>query len=496
MALPVAVLISSVMTMGNLAEHYELASMKSAGVPLLRVMMPLVMASVLISAFSFTCSNYLIPVANLKARTRLYDIRKQKPSLSLEEGAFNDDFQGFAIRIGKKAEDGKGLENVMLYKQGTNLRGRIEAVSARTGTMDVTPDERYFVLELHDGYQYQEPEPEAKDGGRTHPFVRTKFEQYRKTFDLSEFEIQQTDESAFQDHQTMLSVSQLGVAIDSIRRVRKERRERLSIEVGRFITPLQLSDRAAQDSLEQIRKDSIQLAKDLALAADDNAETLTEKKPKATAPASIKKTIDQAKKRAERDAVRSKDLVESASQKPMVKDTLGKDAGDFIAYMRNKPKYKKTVYIDRGLQFSRSIRSYSDGAKRRLDGQRDSLVNHIYEQHAKWSFAMACFIFLFIGAPMGAIIRKGGFGYPILVSIIFFMVFIILNIMCKKLMASYTLQPGMAAWMPTLVIFPIGVILTYSAMNDIKFGIAERLGQSKAWQWIVAKVKKKGEAAS
>lgn len=492
MALPVAVLIASVMTMGNLAEHYELASMKSAGVPLLRVMMPLVLASLLISGFSFTCSNYLIPVANLKARTRLYDIRKQKPSLSLEEGAFNDDFQGFAIRIGKKLDDGKGLENVMLYKQGSNLRGRIEAVSARTGTMDVTPDERYFVLELNDGYQYQEPEPEARSGGRTFPFVRTKFEQYRKTFDLSEFEIEQTDESAFQDHQTMLSVSQLGVAIDSIRRVRQERRDRLSIEVGRYISPLQFGDRSKQDSLDQIRQDSIKLAKDLALAANDDAEKEENKTKQAAAvPDDIKSTIFRAKQRAEKDASRSKDLVASASQKPLVKDSINQYAGDFVAYLKNQPVYKKSVYIDRSLQFIRSIRSYADGAQRRLDAQRGALVNHIYEQHSKWSFALACFIFLFIGAPMGAIIRKGGFGYPILVSIIFFMVFIILNIMCKKLMASYTLQPGLAAWLPTLVIFPIGVILTYSAMNDIKFGIAERLGNSKAWQWIVTRFEKK-----
>ncbi len=492
MALPVAVLIASVMTMGNLAEHYELSSMKSAGVPLLRVMRPLMLAGLIISGFSFVCSNYLIPVANLKARTRLYDIRKQKPSLSLEEGAFNDDFQGFAIRIGKKGDDGKALENVMLYKQGTNLRGRIEAVSAKSGTMDVTPDERYFVLELKDGYQYQEPEPEVKTDGRTYPFVRTKFDQYRKTFDLSEFEIEQTDESAFQDHQTMLSVSQLSVAIDSIKRVRQERRDRLSIEVGRFIYVLQLKDRSAQDSLEQIRKDSIQLEKDLAFAkAADGEPVEVENKGKTiSSEKKLRQTITRAKQRAQADALRSKDLVAAASQKPSLKDTLDKAAGNFITYLRNKPNYKKSVYIDRGLQLTRSIRSYADGAQRRLDGQRKSLVSHIYEQHSKWSFAFACFIFLFIGAPMGAIIRKGGFGYPILVSIIFFMVFIVLSIMCKKLMGSYTVEPALAAWIPAMVIFPIGVGLTYSAMNDIKFSVAEQLGQSKAWQWLVARFKK------
>ncbi len=491
-ALPVAVLIASVMTMGTLAEHYELSSMKSAGVPLLRVMMPLMLASLFISAFSFTCSNYLIPVANLKARTRLYDIRKQKPSLSLEEGAFNDDFQGFAIRIGKKGDDGKSLENVMLYKQGTNLRGRIEAVSARSGTMDVTPDERYFVLELEDGYQYQEPEPETKNNGRTFPFVRTKFDQYRKSFDLSEFEIEQTDESAFQDHQTMLSVSQLGVAIDSIKRAREQRIKRLSIEIGRYIAPLQENDRFVSDSMDVVRKDSIQLAKDIAFAkaADEGKDEV--KKPVKPAPAvkDIGKTIEKAKQRAENDAIRSKNLAAKASQKPTMRDSLDKYAGNYIEYIRKKPNFKKTVYIDRGLQQIRSIRSYADGASRRLDAQRGSLVRHIYEQHAKWSFAFACFIFLFIGAPMGAIIRKGGFGYPILVSIIFFMVFVVLNIMCKKLMGSYTLQPALAAWIPIIVIFPVGALLTYSAMNDIKFSIAEQLGQSKAWQWIVKRFKK------
>ena len=118
LALPVAVLIAAVMTMGNLAEHYELSSMKSAGIPLMRVMLPLMIVGLGISAFSFVCSNYLIPVANLKARTRLYDIRKQKPSLSLEEGTFNDDFQGFSIRIGEKAEDNETLRDVMLFRQG------------------------------------------------------------------------------------------------------------------------------------------------------------------------------------------------------------------------------------------------------------------------------------------------------------------------------------------------------------------------------------------
>ena len=275
MALPVAVLIASVMTMGNFAEHYELAAMKSAGVPLLRVMMPLMLAGLAITAFSFACSNYLIPVANLQARTRLYDIRKQKPSLSLEEGAFNDDFQGFSIRIGSKDEDERGLQDVMLFRQGGSLRGRIESVSAERGEMEVTPDDRYFVLRLADGYQYQEPEPGSSSSGkRTHPFVRTRFATYRKSFDLGEFDIEQTDASAFSDHHAMLSTAQLAEAADSIRDAIAGRRRRLGIEVGRFFYPLKIADRAVQDSLDQIERDSIKLAADLAFAARADAGTL------------------------------------------------------------------------------------------------------------------------------------------------------------------------------------------------------------------------------
>ena len=478
MALPVAVLIASVMTMGNLAEHYELAALKSAGVPLLRVMAPLMLAGVAIAGFSFACSNNLIPVANLKARTRLYDIRKQKPSLSLEEGAFNDDFQGFAIRIGEKAETGGGLEDVMLFKQGGNLRGRIASVNAERGSMQVTPDERYFVLELEDGYQYEQPENEVSGRGRTFPFVRTKFASYRKAFDLSEFEMQRTDEDAFQNHQTMLSVAQLRVAIDSIRAVMAERRERLGIEVGRYVSPLKARDQSKRDSIEALRQDSLKLAADLALAANDSAGVALAEPPPTSAeppPKSQERSVfSEATGKARVFADRAAGIAGSAA-------ALGGEELDYRLFLSTRPVYKQKAYLDRASQFSRTIKSYAEGAQRRLEQQRRSLVSHIYELHTKFSGAIACFIFLFIGAPMGAIIRKGGFGYPILVSVIFFMIFIVTSIMSKKLMQSYTLQPGFAAWLPTLIIFPIGLALTFVAMLDRSFNLAAPLQRVLKW---------------
>lgn len=472
LALPVAVLIAAVMTMGNLAEHYELSSMKSAGIPLLRVMMPLMVAGLGISAFSFVCSNYLIPVANLKARTRLYDIRKQKPSLSLEENTFNDDFQGFSIRIGEKSEEGGRLEDVMLFRQGGNLRGRIESVTAREGVMRVTPDERYFILELEDGFQYREPEPEQKGARRSYPFVRTKFAAYRKTFDLSEFEIDRTEESAFSDHQTMLSVRQLATAIDSIETKTVARADRIGIEIGRFVQPLRLLDRVVQDSLDALQADSLALAADLAyaraaeLGTPDSFALRERDLTGETRVNTVQATGTPSPAAAMGPGDKSPEDFRSDAE-------LGIDSSNasYVTYLAARPAYKKTAYVDRVLQFARSIRSYAQSGARALSGQASSLAHHRYELHLKFAMALACFVFLFVGAPLGAIIRKGGFGLPVLASIILFAVFIVLTIACKKLMRSLAVDAAVAAWIPTLVVFPIGLLLTYAAMNDRKFQI-------------------------
>jgi lipopolysaccharide export system permease protein len=100
--------------------------------------------------------------------------------------------------------------------------------------------------------------------------------------------------------------------------------------------------------------------------------------------------------------------------------------------------------------------------------QEEKLQRHTYQLHSKYGFAMVCFIFLFIGAPMGAIVRKGGFGYPLLVAIVFFMVFVILTKLCEKLSKGYALDPIAAAWLPCAILFPIGLFLTIKAMNDSK----------------------------
>ncbi len=155
MALPLATLISSIMVLGNLAEHYELVTLKSAGVPLLRVMRPLMFMTMGVSVFSFICSNNFIPVSNLKFKSRLHDIKQQKPTFSIEEKVFNDDFNDFVIRVGEKKADGKGIKDILIYDQKKTKEGKISQTFAKEGEMYTTDDRRFFIMNKYNGTQYE-----------------------------------------------------------------------------------------------------------------------------------------------------------------------------------------------------------------------------------------------------------------------------------------------------------------------------------------------------
>ena len=189
MSLPVAILISSVMVMGNLAERYELASLKSAGVSLIRVMRPLLFFCIGVTILSFFFSNNIIPYSNLKFKSRLHDLRKAKPTLNLEENVFNEDFKGFIIHIGNKLEDNKTIEDVIIYDHKNYKNGQLSMITAKSGEMLTTDDDSYFIMNLKDGFLYQEGEEKRGTKEKTYPFIRTKFTEWQKVFDLSEFDI-------------------------------------------------------------------------------------------------------------------------------------------------------------------------------------------------------------------------------------------------------------------------------------------------------------------
>jgi len=214
LALPLAVLLSSLMTFGNLGESYELVAVKSAGISLLRFMRPLFIVSLLISGLAFTFSNYIIPVSNLKSRTMLTDIVYAKPSFDLKEGVFYDKIPGFSIKIGKKEENDSVIRDIIIYEQKDYLQDNF--IVASDGIMRVAANKRDLEFLLKNGWRYEERgTPPANT-----EYIRLGFKEYKKSFDLSSFGLQQrTADSVNKNNARMLSMRQLNVAIDSIAKV-------------------------------------------------------------------------------------------------------------------------------------------------------------------------------------------------------------------------------------------------------------------------------------
>ncbi|HYV94969.1 MAG TPA: LptF/LptG family permease [Chitinophagales bacterium] len=215
LALPLAVLLASMMTMGNLAEHYELTSLKSSGLSLLRVVRSLLLLSILLCGAALAFANYALPVANLKFGSLLYDIRQQRPALNIKQGVFYNEIDGYSILVGKKDADNRTLHNVMIYDH-TRGKGDDYVITAETGKMYLTQDKRYMVLQLYRGHQYQELNPTARPG-KKYEQTRTSFREWRKTFDLSAFALSRTDERLFKEDYKMQNLRQLKFSIDTVK---------------------------------------------------------------------------------------------------------------------------------------------------------------------------------------------------------------------------------------------------------------------------------------
>lgn len=214
LALPLAVLLSSLMTFGNLGESFELVAIKSSGISLLRFMRPLFIVCLFISGIAFLFSNNIIPVANLKSRTLLSDIVYAKPAFDLKEGVFYDKINGFAIKVGKKQADSL-IQDVIVYEQGNPMQDNF--IIADSGVMRVLENKRFLEFNLKNGWRYQERNAGYGAEGVTE-FVRIGFKEYKKQFDLSSFKINWTNDSVNKNNEKMYSMRQLSRAIDSLKK--------------------------------------------------------------------------------------------------------------------------------------------------------------------------------------------------------------------------------------------------------------------------------------
>src|SRR5690554_1722749 len=221
LALPLAVLLSSIMTFGGMAEHYELVAMKSSGLSLFRIMLPLIVFIIMLSGGAFYFNNSIAPLANLKFKSLLWDVTHTKPSLELKEGVFYNGIDGYSIRVSEKDRNSNKLYDLLIYQHDPKAPGNRQVIRSKEGEMLKSEDGRYMSIHLIDGVSYDEL---SDFNDKNHPQIKSSFQEDYIMMDLSGFAIQRSDEDLWKNHMKMLSMEQLAVSIDSLQNQRDSRK--------------------------------------------------------------------------------------------------------------------------------------------------------------------------------------------------------------------------------------------------------------------------------
>ncbi len=458
MAIPLTILISSVMVFGNMAERYELTSIKSAGVSLLRTMRPGLYIAIATALFSMLCSNYLVPKANFEFQSRFAKIKRTKPTLNFEDGIFNEDFKGYEIRIDKKGSDGKTITGIIIEDHTNSDPNLINVIVANNGEMYVTADGNYFVMNLFDGIHYKEIKSSKstkkdQEKKRSYPFMRTHFKEWTKVFDMSGFSFNDDLFELNRNKYDLLNSYQLINGIDSLNNRISEKISANHI-LRTHESKKNKNSKNKSPATSKARKNAV---KKQSGGKDVNAEIKKKgKEQSVTKKANAnQKTVGKIKKsrKIPLKQFNQLDTIDFTDLKSLVYTFKGKDKTSLL----NNTKARVSVQRDRT---SRSLSTIKSHTKEK--------GKYIYKLNEAYSWALVCIIFLFIGAPLGSIIRKGGYGYPLLFAIVFYMLFMIIVIFGQKLVKTQAMNPILAAWLPCIILLPICLLLSYKALNDAK----------------------------
>ena len=396
MGLPLAVLLASLMTFGNLGENYELTALKAAGISLYRIMQPLIVLIVALTVAAFFFSNDVLPYANLKASSLLYDIKRQKPELSLKDGVFVNEMDGYSIKVDHTDKKTGMMYNLMIYNHSDANRN-YEMTIADSGRMDTDPTGRFMEVELYHGWSYTD-EGYKDRNTKTFPFRRVSFEKQFFLIPLEDNSLKRTDEDLFKNSYGMLDIKQLQHAEDSL---------------GKGL------ERTQKNRVRQMLRQNY-----------------------------VKR----------KEATPGKDSV-------MMVETRGEKLDlDSLAGTMDAREQKGAA--DKALEYARAAQNAFRGEVAIVERQEEIIRRHQIEWHRKFTLSFACFIFFFIGAPLGGIIRKGGLGMPVVVSIFLFIVYYVIWMMGERAAREGALQPWQGMWIASVILLPLGAFLTYTAMTD------------------------------
>jgi len=392
-ALPLAVLLSSIMTYGNLGERYELIAMKASGISLLMYMRSSLFMVVVLSFASLIFSDQVMPTANLKFYTTLLDITQSKPAFDIDENHFYTEITNYVIKVDRKHPDNRQIYGVYIANQSSR-KSNDDVIIAERGEMFGADKTNFLVLKLYNGTKYEKLPTERINGVETKKYSITKFDELEKVFDLSEFEMTRNNEDIFKNHYVMMNISQLKYYMDSLKQdISGLTQKVLDLEHGYYFF-LQDSSRVIDDSL--------------GMDMDFSSELMT--------------------------------------------------------YMSTE---EHEITYNRAIAFVKSIR---DRIESPILLRKESLENYIMrakiELNRKYMLAFSLIIMFLIGASFGALIRKGGFGYPVIFAVLFFVVFYILYSVGEDMAKKEVLTPFVGIWSATFVLLPLGAFFTYKALND------------------------------
>jgi lipopolysaccharide export system permease protein len=413
LALPLSVLLSSLMTFGNLGEHFELVSCKAAGISLQRVMLPLAIFVLIISLAAFSFSNYIMPIANLKFYSLLHDIRSKKPAINIKPGVFYNQIDGYTIRVMEKEKIDGGeemLRDVMIYNHSNN-NGNRNLTVADSAIMKMSADKTNFSIKLFHGIDYQDKlEASAL---KVHPFSRFTFEEHEIRISLLGFQFNRTEEDAFKHDYRLFNLKQLENKTDSLKKQYNNRIDNFTSLIAKaYLFNDTIFNRLNKDTIVSFSKDN---------------------------------------------------------------------------YLNNIDKNSLDQIYNIAISNARTSKGRASATITEMSGKKREIVRMSIEWHRKISFSVACFIMFLIGAPLGAIVKKGGLGMPVVISVIFFLLFWVLTIVGEKMIKEMVILPYQGMWASTVILLPLGLFFTYKATTD------STMFSFSAYTNIISKIFKKEE---
>jgi lipopolysaccharide export system permease protein len=394
-AIPLSILVSSLMCFGKLGEFFELTALKSAGVSIVRVLMPVLFFTTIIVGITFWFSNSVLPWANLKGYSLLWDVKSTKTTLNIKEGIFYYDLPGYAIKVGKKYPDQRTLKNLIIYDHSENNANK-NVMLADSGMMYVILNKKYLILELFNGTKYMEDvdKSSVSYNYKRNDFATSDFKRTKIVMSLKDFDLKKTEESQFKHHQMMKTAQELADTSASMRKELGQQKERLFVS-------------AQQYYFYHLHPSS-----------------------------NVSKTIKDGK------------WVDSLLNKKDIR------------------QYSMQIANQRPLDQAMNMISFSDGNVATLYSKREQMIMFDLEWHHKFTVAFSCIVMFLIGGSIGAIVKRGGLGVPVIIAVIFFIIMYLLTTNGDKLAKEGLINPILGAWLSNIILMVTGFYFLKKATED------------------------------